>query len=1110
MGDFLNERGYTSSFINWYLVPQVAAVWSASTADVLAFPAVTFIQFCVNHSLVQTMDRPQWRTVSRRSVEYVRRLAGSLPPARTTIKLSTPVTSVTRKQDNGKSKATVTDSHGGTAVFDHVIFGAHPDEVLAMLGRDASAAEKAALGGFRYGHNTSFLHTDDRLMPARKHTWASWNYMGKGAPGAAGTAQELTADAAEPCCVTYWLNRLQNLPGGQGEELSADSSVPQLFVTLNPAPSQLPAKDKIVETLSYSHPQYTLQSISAQKDIEKLQGSKNTWYCGAYLGYGFHEDGVTAGLRVANKITGQRPPWWDRPLHTVRAPLAEVAAAHGSAAATSPAPTPAQVQAAVQAKKAGGGPYWEDNLGNGGPVGVATREVMSFVSKVRKAQAEMLAARAGGVASIQADTLLGTTAQGDISGYLLQGPTDVLHTYRLMIGAGAESSAAARGSRRGSKDTRPSSPSSEDEPAVEGSSNNSEDSESTDSGGNPVTMTGTPNRARSKGKGGRNTRDPHAAGASAISVSSDAFPAPTAAVTSKSGFLQQLAKGKGGMAIQQASGGVDVTDSLAKLTGLSRSVLLSLQGRRAFKGSVVGDVLAARMRQAGSSAGLPKRSAAAPDVFVGRAVGELMALKSGGYTGQEPPLQMPEAYGTGFAWAWQTSKNMALMAAAGPVLSFLQRSIVDGFILCRTPDGVEHAFGTASAEYPLRVRLRVHSWNFFLRIACESDLGLARSFMAGEWSCDDLTALFNIFIQNRDNSKLSGYGLWTAWIGMTLNYLSFAVNMDNSVAGSRANISAHYDLSNDLFTSFLDPGTMMYSCGFFETSRRVLEDVEIVNTGATAYPSHDMQGTTHKGPQVSSTAVGGPGHVSACPATGPWRTTLVQAEQAVLNSVQLPQEPTSAACERANKAAAAAGKPVGSSTIPAVHKSVYSAPLSSAPSTAAQQRVELIFGGSLEQAQLRKLDHLIARSQAQKHHRVLDLGFGWGGLSIRLAETVGCRVHGITLSKEQHDLALERVKARGLDHLITFEIVDYRVHAERHAGEYDRIISVEMIEAVGHNYFPSYMSALDRLLAPNGIVVIQAITMPESRYREYIRTTDFINTIIFPGGKCSLRSFPSL
>ena len=134
----------------------------------------------------------------------------------------------------------------------------------------------------------------------------------------------------------------------------------------------------------------------------------------------------------------------------------------------------------------------------------------------------------------------------------------------------------------------------------------------------------------------------------------------------------------------------------------------------------------------------------------------------------------------------------------------------------------------SSATAPLRARIRVYSWGFFLRVATESDLGLARSFIAGEWGADDLTAVFSVFIANRDGAAaLSTHGLWTAWVGLTLNFLTFTLSMDNSVANSRSNIHAHYDLSNDLFTAFLDPGTMMYSCGFFETSRRVLKEVDL-------------------------------------------------------------------------------------------------------------------------------------------------------------------------------------------------------------------------------------------------------------------------------------------
>jgi cyclopropane-fatty-acyl-phospholipid synthase len=157
---------------------------------------------------------------------------------------------------------------------------------------------------------------------------------------------------------------------------------------------------------------------------------------------------------------------------------------------------------------------------------------------------------------------------------------------------------------------------------------------------------------------------------------------------------------------------------------------------------------------------------------------------------------------------WTTGLSAGMHAASSPVIRYLRASIVDGCILLRTPDGVEQIFGNPKAEFPLRARIRVHSWSMFLRIAGESDLGLARSFIAGEWTTDDLTSLFNIFIANRDRATLSTYGLWTAWIGLTINFLSFAVNMDNSVANSRSNIHAHYDLSNDLFTSFLDPRTV--------------------------------------------------------------------------------------------------------------------------------------------------------------------------------------------------------------------------------------------------------------------------------------------------------------
>jgi cyclopropane-fatty-acyl-phospholipid synthase len=449
----------------------------------------------------------------------------------------------------------------------------------------------------------------------------------------------------------------------------------------------------------------------------------------------------------------------------------------------------------------------------------------------------------------------------------------------------------------------------------------------------------------------------------------------------------------------------------------------------------------AALRRSGAglaAGGAPAAAAAAADaaatIFT-LPVGAYMAAQCGGYTGAPPPLHAPALAPTAPLLSSLLSGASAALryAAMSPVLTYLRASIVVGCIVVRLPDGSEQVYGDRAAPLHLRARLAVYAWGFFTRVARESDLGLARSFIDGEWGADDLTALFNVFIANRDASALSTYGMWTAWVGLTLNFARFALAMDNSVANSRSNIHAHYDLSNDLFTSFLDPATMMYSCGFFDTRRR-----RLVVTDLTA-------------PAVAP--AGAP-----APAPPPARLSFEETELAVLNSVP---------------AAGGSG-----------------------------ERVEVLYGGTLEEAQLRKLDHLIARACVSKGDKVLDLGFGWGGLSIRLAETIGCRVVGITLSQEQHDLAVERVRARGLSHLITFEIVDYRVFAEAHKGEFDRILSIEMIEAVGHNYFPSFMASLDKLLAPGGVIALQAITMPEARYAEYLTTTDFINTVIFPGGCC--------
>jgi len=164
----------------------------------------------------------------------------------------------------------------------------------------------------------------------------------------------------------------------------------------------------------------------------------------------------------------------------------------------------------------------------------------------------------------------------------------------------------------------------------------------------------------------------------------------------------------------------------------------------------------------------------------------------------------------------------------------------------------------------------------------------------------------------------------------------------------------------------------------------------------------------------------------------------------------------------------------------------------------------MAYRGTLEEAQWRKLNTLLDRAQVRPGQKLLDIGFGWGGLSLHAARKYGCRVTGITLSVEQTALARQRVEAEGLGHLIDFEVVDYRTFARRgeNSGRFDLVLSCEMIEAVGHEHLGDFFGAVERVLAEDGVLVMEAITTPEARYETYRRTTDFINTIVFPGSCC--------
>ncbi len=267
---------YGAMFRDAYLLPMAAAIWSSAPADILQFPAATFLRFCINHGLLQVNDRPQWRTVKGGAREYVRKIIATLP----TVRRHTQVLAVLRGDD-----AVAVHTDKGDEQFDSVVFATHAPDTLRML-IDADGREQDLLSAVRYQANTAYLHTDLSLMPQRRKVWSSWNYLG---------AAAIEPGGARAVCVSYWLNQLQNLP--------CKSAV---MVTLNPF--MAPAADKTIAKFGYEHPVFDQAAISAQTALASIQGKRRTWFAGAWTGYGFHEDGLKSALRVAADF-GLAPAW---------------------------------------------------------------------------------------------------------------------------------------------------------------------------------------------------------------------------------------------------------------------------------------------------------------------------------------------------------------------------------------------------------------------------------------------------------------------------------------------------------------------------------------------------------------------------------------------------------------------------------------------------------------------------------------------------------------------------------------------------------------------------------------------------------------------------------
>ena len=280
LGEYFKMRKFAPRLLTDYLAPMGAAIWSAPTERMIDFPAENFVEFFQNHSLLQ-YDRPIWRTVKGGSRRYVEKLISAY---RDRLRLGCAVTAIERTGHG----VTVTDSLGHSDIYDHVVVASHSDQALAMLA-DPTQAETEILGAIRYAPNIAYLHRDPRLMPKRKHAWASWNLL------------QWTRDdtAVNDVAVTYWMNPLQGI----------DADKP-LFVSLNPPFEPDPALT--FGRYLCDHPQYDTAAFDAQKRMVDIQGQRHTWFCGAWTGYGFHEDGLRSGLAVAEAL-GATVPWREPP-----------------------------------------------------------------------------------------------------------------------------------------------------------------------------------------------------------------------------------------------------------------------------------------------------------------------------------------------------------------------------------------------------------------------------------------------------------------------------------------------------------------------------------------------------------------------------------------------------------------------------------------------------------------------------------------------------------------------------------------------------------------------------------------------------------------------------
>ncbi|MDD0839398.1 FAD-dependent oxidoreductase [Curvibacter sp. HBC61] len=272
--DFLRQHRFGDAFRDWYFLPMLGCIWSCPTDQMLRFPVATMIRFCYNHGLIQVSNRPAWHTVSGGSRHYVDKITAGIADKR----LNTPVQLIER---DAAGVRIVTE--GRAERFDRLILATHSDQALSLL-RDASGPERDVLGAISYQPNLAVLHTDARVLPQRRSAWAAWNYE---------RAQDNSRESAR-VCLHYLLNKLQPMPFEQ-----------PVLVSLNPVQDIDPAQ--VLGRYEYAHPVFDQAAIRAQQRVPELQGQQHTWFCGAWTGYGFHEDGLKSGLQAARQLIQSLP-----------------------------------------------------------------------------------------------------------------------------------------------------------------------------------------------------------------------------------------------------------------------------------------------------------------------------------------------------------------------------------------------------------------------------------------------------------------------------------------------------------------------------------------------------------------------------------------------------------------------------------------------------------------------------------------------------------------------------------------------------------------------------------------------------------------------------------